>query len=163
MKSGCLSAISSYRFMLASSGNSPSQTTSGSSAFFVSRELSPRVSTRPRVTPLFSHRRGLCAQYGDRPYVRGIAQALNRRTDRGNRRRDRAVRFSQSLERYDGDAACGRAERGRAEISPAAAVGDRKAPRLNPHDRYFPLKRGGRFSLNDAMPSRRSSVGTVRW
>jgi len=45
----------------------------------------------------------------------------------------------------------------------AAAVGDRKAPRLNPHDRYFPLKRGGRFSLNDAMPSRRSSVGTVRW
>src|SRR2546423_1626798 len=48
MKSGCLSAISSYRFMLASSGNSPSQTTSGSSAFFVSRELSPRVSTRPQ-------------------------------------------------------------------------------------------------------------------
>ena len=30
------------------------QTISGSSAFFVSRELSPRVSTRPRVTPFFS-------------------------------------------------------------------------------------------------------------
>src|SRR5215831_6006164 len=41
MKSGCLPAISSYRARLAASGNSPSQTTSGSLAFLVARRPSP--------------------------------------------------------------------------------------------------------------------------
>ena len=53
MKSGCPPATSSYRFRLAASGNSPSQTTSGSFAFLVCRGPSSRVSTRPRVTPFF--------------------------------------------------------------------------------------------------------------
>ena len=57
-------------------------------------------------------------------------EALDRGTDRRDRRRDRYLRFPQSLERHDGDAAGGRADAFRGRSSRPARLDDRQTRTL---------------------------------
>ena len=73
---------------------------------------------------------GTRAERGHRRDVSRTQEALDRGADRRDRRRDRHLRLPQSLERYDGDAAGGRADAFRGRPSRPTRMDDRQARAL---------------------------------